>query len=178
MAVNAGAVTGGEGSALEGVAVEIVTPGMVLHVGDWDRRGYYWDGFDWHSPYWWHDHRGRYWGTLNRQGFYWNGWHWVATLQPRHYYAPPPIHYSHRPARLITADSMATSIMANLTTTTMAGVVARANRRRIKTAIPAFRPGPRRLGFLCLLPGPRYTPKRGSERSSTRALLASASLFR
>lgn len=84
------------GSALAGVAVEIVTPGMVLHIGDRDRRGYYWDGFDWRSPYWWHDHRGRYWGARNRHGFYWNGWRWVATLPPRRYYAPPPPHF-YRP---------------------------------------------------------------------------------
>ncbi|RLR18482.1 DUF2502 domain-containing protein [Sodalis-like symbiont of Bactericera trigonica] len=34
-----------------GAAVEIVTPGIVLHVVDRDRRGYYWYGIDWRSPY-------------------------------------------------------------------------------------------------------------------------------
>lgn len=58
------------GNALAGVAVEIVTPGVVLHLGDRDRRGYYWDGYDWRPPQWWHDHRGRYWEERNRHGYY------------------------------------------------------------------------------------------------------------
>ncbi|AHF77121.1 hypothetical protein Sant_2073 [Sodalis praecaptivus] len=96
------------GNALAGVAVEIVTPGVVLHLGDRDRRGYYWDGYDWRPPQWWHEHRGRYWGERNRHGYYWNGWRWVTTLPPRrhhpppppppHFYRPPPVHPPRVPA--------------------------------------------------------------------------------
>ncbi|WP_406706230.1 DUF2502 domain-containing protein [Sodalis sp.] len=78
------------------------------YLGDRDRRGYYWDGYDWRPPQWWHDHRGRYWGERNRHGYYWNGWRWVTTLPPRrhhpppppppHFYRPPPVHPPRVPA--------------------------------------------------------------------------------
>ena len=29
--------------------------GVTLHLGDRDRRGYYWDGGRWREPRWWHD---------------------------------------------------------------------------------------------------------------------------
>lgn len=163
------------GSALAGVAVEIVTPGMVLHIGDRDRRGYYWDGFDWRSPYWWHDHRGRYWGARNRQGFYWNGWRWVATQRHgattrrphsriftgRRPFIPPVgprTRRGRRPARRITAGSTAMDITANRLTPTTAVAMGRTNRRRIKPTAVTFHasPYPRAVPpgvFLCLTSG-------------------------
>ncbi len=41
------------------VSVDINVPGVSLHLGDQDRRGYYWDGYDWRPPQWWHAHQGR-----------------------------------------------------------------------------------------------------------------------
>lgn len=32
-----------------------LAPGISLHLGDRDRRGYYWDGGRWREPRWWHD---------------------------------------------------------------------------------------------------------------------------
>ena len=32
-----------------------LAPGVTLHLGDRDRRGYYWDGGRWREPRWWHD---------------------------------------------------------------------------------------------------------------------------
>ena len=32
------------------VSVDINVPGVSLHLGDQDRRGYYWDGYDWRPP--------------------------------------------------------------------------------------------------------------------------------
>lgn len=31
-----------------------LAPGVTLHLGDRDRRGYYWDGGRWREPRWWH----------------------------------------------------------------------------------------------------------------------------
>ncbi|MEM8266714.1 DUF2502 domain-containing protein, partial [Morganella morganii] len=58
---------------------------------DQDRRGYYWDGYDWRPPQWWHAHQGRGLGERNACGMYWDGGRW----QPS-----PPRGYDHRePAR-------------------------------------------------------------------------------
>lgn len=38
------------------VSLDINVPGVSLHLGDQDKRGYYWDGYDWRPPQWWHDH--------------------------------------------------------------------------------------------------------------------------
>jgi len=32
-----------------------LAPGVTLHLGDRDRRGYYWDGGRWREPRWWND---------------------------------------------------------------------------------------------------------------------------
>lgn len=32
-----------------------LAPGISLHLGDRDRRGYYWDGGHWREPRWWND---------------------------------------------------------------------------------------------------------------------------
>ncbi|HFF8973246.1 DUF2502 domain-containing protein [Serratia marcescens] len=73
------------------VSVDINVPGVSLHLGDQDRRGYYWDGYDWRPPQWWHAHQGRGLGERNARGLYWDGGRW----QPS-----PPRGYEHRqPAR-------------------------------------------------------------------------------
>ncbi len=36
-------------------SLTIRTPGVTLHLGDRDRRGYYWDGGRWREPRWWND---------------------------------------------------------------------------------------------------------------------------
>lgn len=48
------------------VSVDINVPGVSLHLGDQDRRGYYWDGYDWRPPQWWHAHQGRGLGSAMR----------------------------------------------------------------------------------------------------------------
>ncbi|MEH2922512.1 DUF2502 domain-containing protein [Samsonia erythrinae] len=51
-------------------------PGVTLNIGDRDKRGRYWDGYDWRSERWWHQHRGYHRGERNRHGHYWDGWRW------------------------------------------------------------------------------------------------------
>ncbi|MGL1811033.1 UNVERIFIED_CONTAM: DUF2502 domain-containing protein [Serratia marcescens] len=58
------------------VSVDINVPGVSLHLGDQDRRGYYWDGYDWRPPQWWHAHQGRGLGERNARGLYWDGGRW------------------------------------------------------------------------------------------------------
>ncbi|MEE3661244.1 DUF2502 domain-containing protein [Brenneria sp. g21c3] len=51
-------------------------PGVTLNIGDRDRRGYYWDGYDWRSERWWREYRGHHRGARNQHGYYWDGWRW------------------------------------------------------------------------------------------------------
>lgn len=69
------------------VSIDINVPGVSVHLGDQDRRGYYWDGYDWRPPQWWHAHQGRGMGERNNHGMYWDGGRW----QPK-----PPPGYEHR----------------------------------------------------------------------------------
>lgn len=69
------------------VSIDINVPGVSVHLGDQDRRGYYWDGYDWRPPQWWHAHQGRGMGERNNHGMYWDGGRW----QPK-----PPRGYEHR----------------------------------------------------------------------------------
>ncbi len=55
--------------------ISISVPGLNVDIGSRDHRGYYWDGYDWRSPYWW-QHRGDYYGHRNNRGQYWDGGHW------------------------------------------------------------------------------------------------------
>ncbi|MBJ7223682.1 MULTISPECIES: DUF2502 domain-containing protein [unclassified Brenneria] len=59
----------------DSISIDIL-PGVTLNIGDRDRRGYYWDGYDWRSERWWREHRGAYRGERNRHGHYWDGWRW------------------------------------------------------------------------------------------------------
>lgn len=58
------------------VSLDINIPGISLHLGDQDNRGYYWDGYDWRPPQWWHEHRGAHIGDRNERGYYWDGGRW------------------------------------------------------------------------------------------------------
>ncbi|OVZ84391.1 hypothetical protein CBW54_14925 [Yersinia kristensenii] len=58
------------------VSLDINIPGVSLHLGDQDNRGYYWDGYDWRPPQWWHEHRGGHIGDRNERGYYWDGGRW------------------------------------------------------------------------------------------------------
>ncbi|WP_337262380.1 MULTISPECIES: DUF2502 domain-containing protein [unclassified Serratia (in: enterobacteria)] len=58
------------------VSVDVNVPGVSVHLGDQDRRGYYWDGYDWRPPQWWHAHQGHGVGERNERGMYWDGGRW------------------------------------------------------------------------------------------------------
>lgn len=80
------------------VGLEIHTPGISIHLGDRDGRGYYWDGYNWRAPRWWNDHQGRHHGERGPRGDYWNGHGWQRHPPARR--SPPPrpaIH--HAPPR-------------------------------------------------------------------------------
>ena len=54
--------------------------------GDQDRRGYYWDGYDWRPPQWWHAHRAAVWVSAMRAVC-------IGTADAGN---PPPRGYEHR----------------------------------------------------------------------------------
>ncbi|MFL4555871.1 DUF2502 domain-containing protein [Yersinia kristensenii] len=71
------------------VSLDINIPGVSLHLGDQDNRGYYWDGYDWRPPQWWHEHRGSRIGDRSERGYYWDGGRWQR----------PAEHDGHNPFR-------------------------------------------------------------------------------
>jgi Protein of unknown function (DUF2502). len=88
------------------VSVDINVPGVSLHLGDQDRRGYYWDGYDWRPPQWWHAHQGRGLGERNARGMYWDGGRWQPS-PPRGYdHREPAASLIHRatPARIVNPE--------------------------------------------------------------------------
>ncbi|QTF07245.1 DUF2502 domain-containing protein [Brenneria izadpanahii] len=96
--------------AAEASSVSIdLMPGVTLNIGDRDRRGYYWDGYDWRSERWWREHRGYHHGERNRHGYYWDGWRWrdvgwwrEHNRGPRHFDRGPrdfDRHHAHRDSR-------------------------------------------------------------------------------
>lgn len=62
-------------SEAEGASIELM-PGVTLNIGERDRLGNYWDGYDWRSERWWQEHRGYRRGERNQYGHYWDGWRW------------------------------------------------------------------------------------------------------
>jgi len=68
-----------------GVELGVDVPGLSLHIGDQDRRGYYWDGDDWRDPHWWHHHH-----RHHEDG----RWVWVEEpdedMPPPRWHEPPP----------------------------------------------------------------------------------------
>jgi len=85
--------------AVQASSFSLNTPGLSINIGDRDRRGYYWDGYDWRDSRWWNSHRGRYYGERSHRGYYWDGgrWRdrgWWNSYQARH--RPPRGHaYGH-----------------------------------------------------------------------------------
>ena len=74
-----------------GVSIDIHSPGISIQPGDRDQRGYYWDGYDWRAPQWWHAHRGQHVGERGPRGDYWNGNGWQPHA-PQHHSDPQPRH--------------------------------------------------------------------------------------
>lgn len=60
-----------------------LAPGAEHHIGDRDRHGSYWDGFEWRSATWWNAHHGRSAGLKGPHG-YWNGNGWQAQRPENH----------------------------------------------------------------------------------------------
>ena len=60
------------------VGISIV-PGVVIHIGDRDDRGHYWDGREWRDREWWeehgHGHLVRF-GDYDDRGYRWDGDRW------------------------------------------------------------------------------------------------------
>ncbi|MEI7196089.1 DUF2502 domain-containing protein [Pectobacterium versatile] len=69
----------------KGASIELM-PGVTLNIGERDRRGNYWDGYDWRSERWWQEHRGYHRGERNRHGYYWDGWRWRESQRDRRDY--------------------------------------------------------------------------------------------
>lgn len=72
------------------VSIDVNVPGVSLHLGDQDKRGYYWDGYDWRPPQWWRAHQGHHYGERNERGMYWHGNRWDAQPPPRGHSEPRP----------------------------------------------------------------------------------------
>jgi len=72
------------------VSIDVNVPGVSLHLGDQDQRGYYWDGYDWRPPQWWHEHQGHHYGDRNEHGMYWHGDRWESKPPQRGHSNPPP----------------------------------------------------------------------------------------
>lgn len=66
------------------VSIGVNVPGLSLHVGDRDARGYYWDGGRWREPYGWHQH-------YRPRDYYYGPPPGVI------YYGPPPREWRGRP---------------------------------------------------------------------------------
>ncbi|CAM3598713.1 MULTISPECIES: DUF2502 domain-containing protein [Yersinia] len=63
--------------AQQAQAVSInLLPGVSLQIGEQDRNGNYWDGYDWRDRQWWQGHQGQDVGERSRRGHYWDGHRW------------------------------------------------------------------------------------------------------
>ncbi len=67
------------------VNVDVNTPSGSIHIGDQDTRGHYWDGYEWRSPQWWHQHHNKRLGERNSRGLYWHGDRWDPKPPPKHF---------------------------------------------------------------------------------------------
>ncbi|TPG62795.1 DUF2502 domain-containing protein [Ewingella americana] len=80
------------------VEIGVNVPGLSLHVGDRDPRGYYWDGGGWREPGWWDHHyrdegRGHwvYYEPEPPPPRYWHHDHyWREGPPPPHWHEGPP----------------------------------------------------------------------------------------
>jgi len=80
-----------------GVSIDIHSPGISIQLGDRDQRGYYWDGYDWRAPAWWHDWQGRHVGARGPRGDYWNGNGWQPHAPQHHSHSRPQQQNHHQP---------------------------------------------------------------------------------
>lgn len=85
--------------AVQASSFSLSTPGLSINIGDRDRRGYYWDGYDWRDAGWWNNHHGRYYGERSQRGYYWDGGRWRdrGWWDSRHRPPPPPRYYGRPP---------------------------------------------------------------------------------
>lgn len=81
------------------VSIDLNVPGVSLHLGDQDQRGYYWDGYDWRPPQWWRAHQGHHYGERNERGMYWHGNRWDAQPPQRGHNPPRPQQQPHNQGR-------------------------------------------------------------------------------
>lgn len=51
-------------------------PGISLQIGEQDKSGNYWDGYDWRDRQWWQGHQGQDLGERSQRGHYWDGHRW------------------------------------------------------------------------------------------------------
>ncbi|TPG63314.1 DUF2502 domain-containing protein [Ewingella americana] len=81
--------------AVQASSFSLNTPGLSINIGDRDRRGYYWDGYDWRDAGWWNNHRGRNYGERSHRGYYWDGGRWRdrGWWDGRSRHRPPPRYY-------------------------------------------------------------------------------------
>ncbi|WP_369788445.1 DUF2502 domain-containing protein [Rouxiella sp. WC2420] len=69
---------------VQAASINVNAPGVSVHIGDKDRHGNYWDGYDWRSPQWWREHHNQRIGERNNRGQYWHGDRWDAAPPPKH----------------------------------------------------------------------------------------------
>ncbi|ADW74588.1 MULTISPECIES: DUF2502 domain-containing protein [Rahnella] len=86
------------------VELGVNMPGLSLHIGDRDDRGYYWDGGDWRPPGWWDQHyrdegRGHwvYYEPAPPPPRYWHHEHWHEGPPPGYWRDGPPGHWRDGP---------------------------------------------------------------------------------
>lgn len=86
------------------VELGVNMPGLSLHIGDRDNRGYYWDGGDWRPPGWWDHHyrdegRGHwvYYEPAPPPPHYWHHEHWHEGPPPGYWRDGPPGHWREGP---------------------------------------------------------------------------------
>ncbi|MFZ4832775.1 DUF2502 domain-containing protein [Rouxiella sp. Mn2063] len=85
------------------VEIGVNVPGVSLHIGDRDTRGYYWDGGYWRPPGWWqHHYRARgHWVYYEPapQPMYWHPGYWREGPPPGYWRGPPRWHEGPPPGR-------------------------------------------------------------------------------
>lgn len=81
----------------QAATVNVNAPGVSVHIGDRDRHGNYWDGYNWRSQQWWRQHQNKRIGERNSRGLYWHGNSWSSAPPPNHGGRPQPHGQGDRP---------------------------------------------------------------------------------
>jgi len=68
--------------AMANVSFNVHTEGISFHIGQQDHRGYYWDGYGWRSPEWWHAHHHRHYVYVHHYPYH----HYYHHHYYHHYY--------------------------------------------------------------------------------------------